>query len=232
MVTARPLARTFSEDIGQVPPPPPFFFLRSSSFYFVEAVFFFFFFLFFFFFFFFFFCSHLNELSSSLIIIIEQFFGVHPRRTANRGAPRTRGRREARRRRRTRILVRCRRKACYLQRSSGRCRWKKWKAKSALLKRWSVKELAREVKANHASKCPHSKAKFKGPPPLEKEELVEVVLSLRGDPMCSVCFEQFVEDEYVRVLPCGHRYHIECVDRWLASKSIRCPMCQHPADER
>ena len=108
----------------------------------------------------------------------------------------------------------------------------KVEGKSALLKRWSVKELAREVKANHASKCPHSKAKFKGPPPLEKEELVEVVLSLRGDPMCSVCFEQFVEDEYVRVLPCGHRYHIECVDRWLASKSIRCPMCQHPADER
>ena len=170
-----------------------FSFCVLLRFYFVEAVFFF-----------FFFSSSSSSSSSSSVRISTNsllpsssssnsslaFIRV-ARRTG--GAPRTRGRREARRRRRTRILVRCRRKACYLQRSSGRCRWKKWKAKSALLKRWSVKELAREVKANHASKCPHSKAKFKGPPPLEKEELVEVVLSLRGDPMCSVCFEQFVE---------------------------------------
>ena len=217
------LARTFSEDIGQVP--PPFFFLRSS----------------------FLFrrrllllllllttrpcIAHLNELSSSLIIIIEQFFGVHPRRTANRGG--TANAREARgEEEEDEDSGPLSKEGVLSAKIIGALPLEKVEGKSALLKRWSVKELAREVKANHASKCPHSKAKFKGPPPLEKEELVEVVLSLRGDPMCSVCFEQFVEDEYVRVLPCGHRYHIECVDRWLASKSIRCPMCQHPADER
>ena len=215
------LARTFSEDIGQVPPPPFFLFA-----------------------FFFVFISSKPSSSSSVristnsllpskhIIIIEQFFGVHPRRTANRGG--TANAREARseEEEEEEDSGPLSKEGVLSAKIIGALPLEKVEGKSALLKRWSVKELAREVKANHASKCPHSKAKFKGPPPLEKEELVEVVLSLRGDPMCSVCFEQFVEDEYVRVLPCGHRYHIECVDRWLASKSIRCPMCQHPADER
>ena len=164
------------------------------------------------------------------IIIIEQFFGVHQRSTANRGAPRARGREEDGDDDEDSGPLS--NEGVLSAKIIGALPLEKVEGKSALLKRWSVKELAREVKANQTSKCPHSKAKFKGPPPLEKEELVEVVLSLRGDPMCSVCFEQFVEDEYVRVLPCGHRYHIECVDRWLASKSIRCPICQHPADER
>ena len=96
----------------------------------------------------------------------------------------------------------------------------------------TVKELTAEVKENQTKKCPRSKTKFEGPYPLEKAELVDFVLHLRGEPVCSVCFDQFEEGEYVRVLPCAHRYHIECVDRWLASKSIRCPVCQHPADER
>jgi E3 ubiquitin-protein ligase RNF38/44 len=101
----------------------------------------------------------------------------------------------------------------------------------ATLSKTTVKELARELK-EEKKKCPRSKMKSEGPPPIEKEELVELILKLRGDPLCSVCFEEFEEGEHVRALPCAHRFHIECVDRWLASKSIRCPMCQHPADER
>ena len=101
----------------------------------------------------------------------------------------------------------------------------------ATLSKMTVKELARELK-EEKKKCPRSKMKAEGPPPIEKEELVELILKLRGDPLCSVCFEEFEEGEHVRALPCAHRFHIECVDRWLASKSIRCPMCQHPADER
>ena len=101
----------------------------------------------------------------------------------------------------------------------------------ATLSKMAVKELARELK-EEKKKCPRSKMKTEGPPPIEKEELVELILKLRGDPLCSVCFEEFEEGEHVRALPCAHRFHIECIDRWLASKSIRCPMCQHPADER
>ena len=32
---------------------------------------------------------------------------------------------------------------------------------------------------------------------------------------CSVCTEDFVENQQVGVLPCGHIYHQLCIDPWL-----------------
>lgn len=43
---------------------------------------------------------------------------------------------------------------------------------------------------------------------------------------CMVCLEAFKEGEALRILPCLHRYHQECVDKWLG-QCRRCPICQH-----
>lgn len=43
---------------------------------------------------------------------------------------------------------------------------------------------------------------------------------------CSVCLEQFQTGEELRVLPCFHRYHRNCIDEWLA-RSPSCPICKH-----
>jgi len=43
---------------------------------------------------------------------------------------------------------------------------------------------------------------------------------------CSVCLEQFKQGEELRMLPCMHRYHRGCIDRWLA-QSAACPVCKH-----
>jgi len=43
---------------------------------------------------------------------------------------------------------------------------------------------------------------------------------------CSICLEQFKEGEELRMLPCMHRYHRGCIDRWLA-RSPACPVCKH-----
>lgn len=43
---------------------------------------------------------------------------------------------------------------------------------------------------------------------------------------CSVCLEQFKDGEELRMLPCMHRYHCGCIDRWLA-QSPACPVCKH-----
>ncbi|XP_044478411.1 RING-H2 finger protein ATL54-like [Mangifera indica] len=43
---------------------------------------------------------------------------------------------------------------------------------------------------------------------------------------CSVCLNEFEEDETVRLLPkCNHAFHISCIDTWLSSH-INCPMCR------
>ena len=41
---------------------------------------------------------------------------------------------------------------------------------------------------------------------------------------CSVCTEDFVKGDDIRVLPCGHKYHPECIDPWLLNVSGTCPL--------
>lgn len=41
---------------------------------------------------------------------------------------------------------------------------------------------------------------------------------------CSICTEDFVKGEDIRVLPCDHKFHPECVDPWLLNVSGTCPL--------
>lgn len=45
-------------------------------------------------------------------------------------------------------------------------------------------------------------------------------------PACSICLECFDEGEQVRVLPCFHRFHPPCIDRWLLDGKAECPICK------
>ncbi|XP_058767653.1 RING-H2 finger protein ATL54-like [Vicia villosa] len=43
---------------------------------------------------------------------------------------------------------------------------------------------------------------------------------------CSVCLNEFHEDETLRLLPkCSHAFHISCIDTWLRSHT-NCPLCR------
>ncbi|KAG4429936.1 hypothetical protein IFR05_014576 [Cadophora sp. M221] len=44
---------------------------------------------------------------------------------------------------------------------------------------------------------------------------------------CSICISDFSKDEEVRVLPCNHRFHPECIDPWLLNISGTCPICRY-----
>ncbi|KAI0479273.1 hypothetical protein GGR56DRAFT_371196 [Xylariaceae sp. FL0804] len=55
------------------------------------------------------------------------------------------------------------------------------------------------------------------------------------NPGCSICTEDFARGEDVRVLPCNHKFHPNCVDPWLINVSGTCPMCRldlRPQGER
>lgn len=48
---------------------------------------------------------------------------------------------------------------------------------------------------------------------------------------CSLCLELFESGQKLRLLPCGHAFHRECVDRWLLGPMQRnrprqCPLCK------
>ena len=43
---------------------------------------------------------------------------------------------------------------------------------------------------------------------------------------CAICMEQLCSGETCETLPCFHRYHEDCISKWLKLK-LTCPMCKH-----
>ncbi|KAF2473266.1 uncharacterized protein BDR25DRAFT_302228 [Lindgomyces ingoldianus] len=43
---------------------------------------------------------------------------------------------------------------------------------------------------------------------------------------CSICTDDFEKGQDIRVLPCNHKFHPECVDPWLLNVSGTCPLCR------
>eukprot|EP00929_Paragymnodinium_shiwhaense_P095183 TRINITY_DN56164_c0_g1_i1.p2 TRINITY_DN56164_c0_g1~~TRINITY_DN56164_c0_g1_i1.p2 ORF type:complete len:593 (+),score=171.60 TRINITY_DN56164_c0_g1_i1:177-1955(+) len=47
---------------------------------------------------------------------------------------------------------------------------------------------------------------------------------------CCLCLESYEPEDVLRMLPCKHYYHKECIDRWFAArryKHRRCPLCNN-----
>ncbi|KAK5602083.1 hypothetical protein CRENBAI_017010 [Crenichthys baileyi] len=42
---------------------------------------------------------------------------------------------------------------------------------------------------------------------------------------CQICFCEYADGEKLRMLPCFHDYHVQCIDRWLKD-NITCPICR------
>ncbi|KAG9037340.1 hypothetical protein FRB95_005980 [Tulasnella sp. JGI-2019a] len=47
-----------------------------------------------------------------------------------------------------------------------------------------------------------------------------------GQSECAICLSTFEQGDKVRILPCGHLFHIEEVDSWLVQRKKLCPVCK------
>lgn len=49
-----------------------------------------------------------------------------------------------------------------------------------------------------------------------------------GGQLCP-CSHRSQDGEKLRVLPCNHQYHRDCIDQWLSTRQPLCPICKHDA---
>lgn len=64
----------------------------------------------------------------------------------------------------------------------------------------------------------------------EVREMLPVVVFkesfLIRETQCSVCLGDYQSDERLqRIPPCGHTFHVDCIDHWLATNTT-CPLCR------
>lgn len=45
-----------------------------------------------------------------------------------------------------------------------------------------------------------------------------------GNFSCPICTDDFVKGQDLRVLPCNHQFHPDCIDPWLVNVSGTCPL--------
>lgn len=76
-------------------------------------------------------------------------------------------------------------------------------------------------------------ASRKGPPPATKAsvEAMPTVEMVDSGEECSVCLEELGQ-AVVKEMPCKHRFHGDCIDKWLGLHGT-CPVCRYcmPAEE-
>lgn len=47
-----------------------------------------------------------------------------------------------------------------------------------------------------------------------------------SDYACAICLDIMENETQVRGLPCGHAFHVTCVDKWLLWRQPCCPVCK------
>ena len=77
-----------------------------------------------------------------------------------------------------------------------------------------------------------SRRRIERPNVLERCELVDALQGAPHETLCCICHDELCDGIELRVLPCCHYFHVECVDRWLldTSRAPACPLCNTRLD--
>ena len=53
-----------------------------------------------------------------------------------------------------------------------------------------------------------------------EDDSMKQLHGIKDCPTCYVCLEGYVHGDQIRRLPCGHEFHMDCVDHWLITVCI------------
>lgn len=68
------------------------------------------------------------------------------------------------------------------------------------------------------------------PDDINKNTKTFKVVEIPKEINCVICQSEFQKDEEVRMLPCKHSYHKDCIDQWLKINKL-CPICKKDITE-
>lgn len=60
---------------------------------------------------------------------------------------------------------------------------------------------------------------------VNKREIIDNLEKIVSEDICVICLDNIPHDKLV--LPCGHKFHSDCITRWLLDCSFTCPVCKN-----
>jgi|LakMenEpi03Aug12_release.lakeMendotaPanAssembly.Ray.scaffolds.fasta_scaffold09607_7 RING-finger-containing ubiquitin ligase len=51
------------------------------------------------------------------------------------------------------------------------------------------------------------------------------------EPLCSICMDDYKEEDKIIILKCNHYYHEKCIENWLCNQKVTCPICRKDTRE-
>lgn len=103
------------------------------------------------------------------------------------------------------------------------------------IRRYILLRRMRVVRVNYARRIPIVEYRAQGATREveEKEVDARTPLSQQEHKMprclnetCAICLDDFEAGQRIKVLPCSHGFHIDCIDPWLNERSEHCPVCK------
>ena len=55
--------------------------------------------------------------------------------------------------------------------------------------------------------------------------------SINKNDNCSICLNEYKNENEIIICPCSHIYHSNCIGNWLLNYSNLCPLCKKPVSE-
>ncbi len=65
---------------------------------------------------------------------------------------------------------------------------------------------------------------------LPEKQYCELSCPVAGE-VCSICQESYEPTSIVKLLPCNHYFHKDCIEQWLSNYHHKCPICRMPCGE-
>jgi hypothetical protein len=91
------------------------------------------------------------------------------------------------------------------------------------IRKWIVDRRNRQIRTNFAQRIPVITYRK---PQVDEAQTEQKASERIHNEACAICLEDFIDSTRIKRLPCGHGFHIVCIDPWLNDRSDLCPICK------